>query len=254
MTTPLTLNPKGGYRFLLGIEPYSSGVVAQPGFEIVHVTLAKSIGWHGGLVAARRFLEQLGLDQHALCAVELRCPEPHSIGGFVEFNQQYRALLEEWDTPVDGENPIARTNVAPVVDPPNETVLYGFSYCFPSHTPRSTFVVAGGGELPTRSLDRDRIVRVGETSADAMLAKAECVVGIMRYRLDRLGATDDLISAIDVYTAHGLQQPLSEVVMPALPAASRLGVHWFYSRPPVGEIEFEMDMRGVSQELVIDLA
>jgi hypothetical protein len=43
-------------------------------------------------------------------------------------------------------------------------------------------------------------------------------------------------------------------VMPALPAASRLGVHWFYSRPPVREIEFEMDMRGVDQEFVIDLA
>ena len=118
----------------------------------------------------------------------------------------------------------------------------------------NNFGAAGGGELPHRSLDRDRIVRVGETSAAAMLAKAECVVGIMRHRLDRLGATDDLISAIDVYTAHALQQPLAEVVMPALPAASRLGVHWFYSWPPVREIEFEMDMRGVDQEFVIDLA
>jgi hypothetical protein len=254
MSTPLTLNPKGGYRFLQGIEPYSSGVVAQPGHEIVHVTLSKSMNWHDGLVAARQYLEQSGLDHHALCAVELRCPEPHSIGGFVEFNQQYRALLEEWNIPVDGENPIARTNVAPVEDSPNETVLYGFSYCKPSHTTRPTFVVAGGGELPHRSIDRDRIVRAGETSAAAMLAKAECVVGIMRHRLERLGATDDLISAIDVYTAHALQQPLAEVVMPALPAASRLGVHWFYSRPPVREIEFEMDMRGVRQELVIDLA
>lgn len=254
MSTPLTLNSRGCYRFLQGIEPYSSGVVAQPGYEIVHVTLATPIGWHAGLVAARRFLEQMGLDQHALCAVELRCPEPHSIGGFVDFNQHYRALLEEWDILVDGENPVARTNVAPVADPPNETVLYAFSYCTLSDTTRPTFVVAGGGELPHRRLDRDRIVRVGETSTAAMLAKAECVVGIMRHRLERLGATDDLISAIDVYTAHALHQLLGEVVMSALPTASRLGVHWFYSRPPVREIEFEMDMRGVRQEIVIDLA
>ncbi len=254
MSTPLTLNSKGGYRFLRGIEPYSSGVVAQHGHEIVHVTLSKWMNWHDGLVAARQYLEQLGLDHHALCAVELRCPEPHSIGGFVEFNRQYRALLEKWDIPVDGENPVARTNVAPVADPPTETVLHAFSYCTPSETTRTTFVVAGGGELPHRSLDRDRIVRVGETSAAAMLAKAECVVGIMRHRMDRLSTTDDLISAIDIYTAHTLQQPLADVVVPALPAASRLGVHWFYSRPPVREIEFEMDMRGVGQEFVIDLA
>ena len=43
MDPRVTLNPKGGYRFLPGIEPYSSGVIAEPGFEIVHVTLSSPV-------------------------------------------------------------------------------------------------------------------------------------------------------------------------------------------------------------------
>ena len=35
MTSLLKINESGGYRFLPGIAPYSSGVVAMPGFEIV---------------------------------------------------------------------------------------------------------------------------------------------------------------------------------------------------------------------------
>jgi len=64
---------------------------------------------------------------------------------------------------------------------------------------------------------------------------------------------DGQISVIDVYTEHPLQQILSDVIKPGLPAAAWLGVHWFHSRPPVKEIEFEMDMRGVVQDITLDL-
>jgi len=247
------LNPRGGYRFLPGIEPYSSGVIAEPGFEIVHVTLMRPLPWHEGLLSARRYLESISLTQHALCGVELRCPEPHTMDGFIDFNRDYRALLDAWDIPVHGENPVARTNVAPVVSPPGETTLFGFSYAKPSDTEATTFVIAGGGELPTRKLDEQRIVRLGEVTPDAMLEKARCVVDIMRKRLAGLGTVDEELTIIDVYTAHDLRASLTEVLIPGLPAAARVGIHWFYTRPPIVNIEFEMDMRGVRQELVLDL-
>ena len=119
----LISNPQCGYQFLTGIAPYSSGVIADPGHEIVHVTLATPLPWYDGLHAARDHLEQQGLTQKSLCAVELRCPRPHTMGGFVDFNRDYRALLEEWDLLVDKWNPVARTNVAPVDNPPTETLL-----------------------------------------------------------------------------------------------------------------------------------
>ena len=253
MDTRITLNPKGGYRFLPGIEPYASGVIAEPGFEIVHVTLTSPPPWHEGLQWTRRYLQRIGLNHHALCGVELRCPKPHTMDSFIDFNCDYRALLNEWDIPVDGENPIARTNVAPVESPPTETTLFGFSYAKPSDTEVTTFVIAGGGELPTRKLDEQRIVRLGEVTPEAMLEKARCVAEIMRTRLEGLGATDEQLTMIDVYTAHDLRASLAEVLIPSLPAAAGVGIRWFYTRPPIVNIEFEMDMRGVHQELVLGL-
>ncbi len=251
MKPSLTANPKGGYRFLAGIEPYSSGVIAERGWEITHVTLARPLPWHDGLVSIRQYLEQSGRDRHALCGVELRCPEPFSMDGFFSFNRQYRSVPEDWDMLVDGENPIARTNVAPVVAAPRESVVYGFSYTEASNIERPTFVVAGGGEL-RGGLDAKNIVCVGETSEDAILEKARCVVEIMCERLAGLG-NNDLLSQVDLYTRHNPTRALAEVIAPGLPAAAHLGVRWYYSCPPVRDIEFEMDMRGVVKDIVIDL-
>ncbi len=252
MTTSLVGNPRGGYRFLAGIEPYSSGVVAEPGWEIVHVGLARPLPWREGLACVRRHLEGSGRDRHALCGVELRCPEPFSMDGFIAFNKQYRAVLEDWDMLVAGANPIARTNVSPVVEAPGESVVCGFSHTEPSNLQRRTFIVAGGGEL-RGSLDEKNIVRAGETSDDAIMEKARCVVAIMRERLAALGE-NDLLSQLGVYTRHNPAKALAEAIIPGLPAAARLGVWWCYARPPVQDIEFEMDLRGVVRDIVLDLS
>jgi hypothetical protein len=246
-------HPSGEYRFLPGIAPYSCGVIAANGQEIVHVTLARPLLWHEGIVRARKFIETRGRERQALCAFELRCPDPHSMGGFIQFNTHYCALLEEWDMMVGDCNPVARTNVSPVSGAPVETMLHAFSYTEPSETRRPTFVVAGAGELREGTLEADRIIRPGETSEDAILEKARYVVEVMRERLNGLGADDDLLTTIDVYTAHPLRRTLAEVITPGLPSTARLGVHWFHTRPPVVDIEFEMDMRGVRREYVVDL-
>lgn len=67
--------------------------------------------------------------------------------GFIDFNREYRVVLQQWEMLVDGENPVARTNVAPTNDPPSKSILFAFSYTVPRSVERPTFVVAGGGEL-----------------------------------------------------------------------------------------------------------
>ena len=253
MGSSLISNTRGGYQFLLGIAPYSSGVIAMPGHQIVHATLENTLPWHTGLPAAREYLEKSGLSRFNLCGVELRCPAPHAMSGFIEFNRDYRTLLEKWDMLVDRENPLARTNVSPVVSPPEETVLHGFSYSAPSEFKGTTFVVAGGGELPHRDLDDKHIVRFGETSENALGEKARCVVEIMKTRLHQLGANEHMLSTIDVYTSHPIHRIVNDVIVPEITAAARTGVHWYYTRPPVQNIEFEMDMRGVQTEVAVDL-
>jgi len=254
MTRFLTSNPQGGYSFLAAIEPYSAGVIAEPGYEIIHVTLQNTMPWLDGLIAAKSWLEARGLPIQALCAAALRCSEPHSFDGFATFNQEYRRLLDGWGVLVDGINPVARTNVSPVVDAPADTQLFGFSFCQPSELRERTYVVAGGGELPHRDLCREHIVRVGETTEDALREKAECVADIMRVRLERMKADESLLSVVNVYTCHPVRSLLEEVLIPQIPAAAHIGIRWNLTRPPVREIEFEMDLRGVRQELTVDFA
>ena len=249
----LSQNAAGNYRFLPGISPYSSGVVADDGFEVVHAYLAEAMPWHEALVGARRYVESLGRPQQAICGVELRCPKPHTLEGFISYNNEYRAVLTEWDMIIDGVNPVARTNVSPVIGPPAETVMHGFSFTRPADVGRSTFVIAGGGELLAGGLESRFIVRQGETSPNAMLDKTKAVAMIMNQRLGALGAANRLLTTVDVYSSHPLQEGLEQVIAQEIPAAASVGVRWFYSRPPIEDIEFEMDMRGVVNDIIVQL-
>ena len=179
----LVENVRAGYSFLEGIAPYSSGEIAADGYEITHITLAVSLPWEEGMRAARKYVESVGLSQWSLCGFELRCPQPHTMDGFIDFNASYRAVLQDWDMYVDGENPIARTNVSPVLNSPCETMLYGFSVCQQSQIDWNTFVIAGGGEL-VGGLRNGAIVCQGESDQAAMLEKARTVSRLMKTRLD----------------------------------------------------------------------
>jgi hypothetical protein len=249
---PLVPCRAGQYRFLPGIEPYSSGVVAMPGAEIAHATLQAPVPYRRGFDLIEAHLGALGRPRAALCAIELRIPAPLSFDGFGEFNRGYRAILIAWDLLVDGVNPVARTNVAPVVAPPREPVLYGFSYTLPADAAATpTFVVAGSGELRTGATGPDGIVRRGDTSPDALAEKAAHVMGEQTARLHGLGAGFGDVTAVDVYTPHPLHGFLAAGVLTPMGAAAAHGVHWFLSHPPIAGLEYEMDMRGVRREVRI---
>jgi hypothetical protein len=247
---PLIDHPSGDYRFLPGIAPYSCGVVSKPGFEIAHVTLHRPVSYARGFQVIETYLAAEGRPKAALCGIELRSPAPFSFQGFGEFNAEYARILEGWGLFVEGVNPVARTNVAPAVTPPAEPVLYGFSYsrpCDPSLPP--TFVVAGAGELPEGVLEAEGINRVGDTSPEGIAAKAGFVMDLMENRLRGLGGDWPDVTVIDVYTIHAIEPLLPDIILGRAGAAATHGIRWFYSRPPIVGIEFEMDLRGVRAEL-----
>jgi hypothetical protein len=250
---PLVDHPNGNYRFLPGIAPYSCGVVASPGFEIVHVTLSRPIPYRDGFDRIARFLDEHDRPPAALCAIALRSPQPFTFEGFNDFNLEYAAHLRSWRIFVDGVNPIARTNVAPVVQPPSEPSLHSFAFTRPgSRSQRPTFVVAGAGELPEGVLARDGIVALGDTSLAGIETKARFVMDLMESRLHGLEVDWSDVSVIDVYTAHPIAALLPDVILGRANSPGMNGVHWCYSYPPIREIEFEMDVRGVQREYQID--
>jgi hypothetical protein len=111
-----------------------------------------------------------------------------------------------------------------------------------------TFVVAGAGDLRGSDLSPQAIVRRGETSAAAIREKAAHVMSVMQIRLTGLGAAWDQVTTVDIYTVHALQPLLAPEILSVMGPAAIHGVRWFYSRPPIVGLEFEMDMRGIRRE------
>jgi len=244
-------HPTGDYRYMPGISAFSCGTVAKPGHEIVHVTLAEPVPWRAGFARIELHLRDVERPKTALCGIELRSPAPFTFDGFASFNEGYRRLLAEWSILVGDDNPIPRTNVAPVAAAPPEPSLYAFSYTRPGATPAPTFIVAGAGELRDRAQGPEGIVRHGDTSPEAMREKARFVMATMQERLRTLGGDFRRVTAIDIYTAQPIHALVLEEVLGPAGAAAIHGVHWYPSRPPIQGLEYEMDMRGVARELVL---
>ncbi len=244
-------NPRGNYSFLKGIGPYSGGVVAAHGFAVEHVKLSHPVPWKVGFDHVDARLRAVGRPRQALCAMALRSPKPFSFSGFNDFNAGYVEVLKQWDLMVDGVNPVARTNVAPQLDPPAEPSLYSFAYTVADPHAASSFVVAGAGELPEGSLDPHDVVRMGDTSRDAMAVKARFVLGLMDGRVRGLGVKWDDVTVTNIYTVHDVNALLTAEILPRIGRGKQHGVTWNYTRPPIVSIEYEMDLRGCGREIVL---
>lgn len=251
-------HPTGGYRFLPGIAPYSRGVVAADGFEIVHVVLRRLVPWREGFDLAARHLTAQSRPLSALCAMELRSPVPFTFAGFASFNREYAQVLDQsWGVFVEGVNPVARTNVAPAHFPPDEPSLFAFSFTRPVQaeqpSSRPSFVVAGAGELPEGVLTPEAIVSRGLVTTQALEDKTRFVMDLMEERLIGLGAAWTDVTAVDVYTVHPFDRLVPSVLAPRLGPALARGLTWHVTRPPIQEIEFEMDLRGIRHEWVLEV-
>jgi hypothetical protein len=244
-------NKRGNYAFLKGIAPYSAGGAALSGFEVEHARFLRPVPLAAGFEAVDAHLRKAGRPRQALCGMELRSPKPFTWQGFSDFNAGYVKVLKSWDIFVEGVNPVARTNVALEVGSPAEPSLYGFSYTVPASAAGPTFVIAGAGELPEGSLDPHDVIRRGETTPQALIEKARFVMGLMDGRLRGLDVAWDQVTTTGVYTVHDIHPFLAGELLRRMGPAAQHAVTWHYSRPPIVSIEFEMDLRGCRQDVVI---
>lgn len=241
----------GGYRYVRGPFQYSGGVAAEPGFSIERVRLARPIPIADGFAAIERYLTERDRPLTAFCACELRSPAPFTEEGFVAFNRVYVGTLERWGIFKGEENPVARSNVCPEIDPPSEPSFEAFSYTVPAapDAPPS-FVVAGSAEAPEGAGSyRERIIRLGDTTPAAMLEKARYVLGAMESRMIALGVAWPQATATQVYSVHDIHPVMAGEI--AARGAAPGGLTWYYARPPVEGLDYEMDVRGVMFERVI---
>ena len=239
----------GGYRYIPAVFQYSGGAAAESGFRIERVTFQTPVPLVQGFKRAAEIIKARGRPLTAFCACELRSPAPFTDAGFKSFNETYCETLSAWGIydAATKTNPVARSNVCPEIGPPAELSFHAFSFTVPAEGESPTFVVAGSGEAREGGASyRERTVRWGEISEDAMREKALFVLGEMERRLGLLGYAWANTTATQVYTVHDLYPFLPDAIVGR--GAARSGLTWHYCRPPVQGLEYEMDCRGVAVE------
>lgn len=244
----------GGYRYVKAVFQYSGGVAAEPGYELERARFLRPLPLADAFAAVEAHLRSLGRPPTAFAQCELRSPAPFTDQGFLEFNKVYVTTLARWGIYKEGDalmNPVARTNVCPMYDKPAGPVMYAFSYTLPApDAKRGTFVLAGGGDAKESGPSyRDRIVRIGDTSPEGLREKALFVIGEMERRLKLLGFGWKDAVTTQVYTVQNIGHLVGELL--AARGAGAGGVVWNYTRPPVVDLEFEMDVRGAAREIVL---
>ena len=241
----------GSYRFIPAVYQYSGGVAAEPGFRIERAQLASPVALDKGLALIEAHLKRIDRPLTALCACELRSPDPFSEGGFDAFNRLYASRLDRWGILQGQVNPVARTNICPEIGKPETVSLHAFSYTVPDAAAKASFVVAGSGEAPEGGASYAQgTIRPGDASPEGVRAKAQWVMGEMERRLAGLGHDWRDATVANIYTIRDIHPLLADVLLPI----TSLGraVTWHFSRPPVAVLDYEMDVRGLPREIVIE--
>jgi hypothetical protein len=118
-----------------------------------------------------------------------------------------------------------------------------------NRTARS-FVAAGSGEAREGGPSYEgRIIRRDDQSPEAMREKARFVLGVMEQRMKALGCGWADVTATQIYTIFDIHPLLPNEILRR--KASPAGLTWHFARPPVQGLDFEMDVRAVTCELVI---
>src|SRR5215469_6076219 len=164
--TEIVSLPLAGYRFLRGqSHPFSAGVACLNGNVLTRVRFRAPLPLAEGLARASSFIQAQGRPLSALAACELRSPAPMSVADFAAFNRHYVDLLRRNGFPAEVPFPMARSNVAPIYEPPATNTLFAFTYAAAAAAdaqPGRDFLISGRAEL----VDEPRsVVAEGDPSA-----------------------------------------------------------------------------------------
>jgi hypothetical protein len=241
-----------GYRFMPGVSQYSCGIGALAGFTIERVRFASVVPLKQGFDKIAEIIKAAGRPLAAFGACELRSPAPFTEAGFKAFNEIYIKTLIEWGVMKQGVNPVARSNVCPKLDPPPEPGFHAFSFTTVAPNAPASFVISGSGEsVEGKANYRDHTVRLGDTSPQAMLEKARWVLDEMERRMSAFSGGWRQTTAVQLYTIRDVFPFLESEI--AKRGALRPGLTWHFCRPPVVDLEYEMDCRRVHIERVVEV-
>jgi hypothetical protein len=240
----------GNYLFIPAVFQYSSGAAASAGFEIERVRFDSLQPLADGFAQVAKYIQAAGRPLTSFCACELRSPAAFTEDGFRKFNEHYVKTLAEWGIFDGTTNPVARSNVCPEIDPPAEPAFYAFSFTRASQSATPSFVIAGGAEARGGAGNYPkRIVRYRDLSPEGLKEKVRFTTREMEDRLGVFGFGWKDTTEVQAYTVHDIHPVFADELVRR--GATRSGLTWHFARPPVIDLEYEMDCRRVTREMVI---
>ncbi len=242
----------GSYRYIPAVFQYSGGVAAEPGYRLERVMFKNPVPLKEGFARISEIIRAAGRPLTSFAACELRSPEPFTEEGFRAFNEIYVGTLAEWGIfdPATRTNPVARSNVCPEIEKPSGPSFHAFVFTVPDASAAPSFHVAGSGEAPEGKANyRDHITRRGDLSPAGLTEKARFVLAEMERRMGMLGFAWPQSTVAQLYTVHDPHPFLANEIVRR--GAARCGLTWHFARPPVVELEYEMDCRGIAVERVV---
>ena len=241
----------GNYRFIPAVFQYSGGVAANPGYEIERVRFDKPVPPAEGFAQIAKYIQAAGSPLTSFCACELRSPAAFTDEGFRNFNLHYVKTLAEWAVYDGKTNPVARSNVCPEIDPPSEPSFYAFSFTRPTTSKAPSFVIAGGAEAREGGGTYvERTVRYRDLSPEGLREKVRfTTTSQMESRMTAFGFGWKDTTGVQAYSVHDFHHALVDELVRH--GALRSGLTWHFARPPVVDLEYEMDCRRVMRETVI---
>ena len=254
---PVAIFQEGGYRYLPSVFQYSAGIAAEPGFQLVQARFKSVLPIQDAFNCIKQHLKKIGRPLTAFAHCELRSPKQFDDQGFISFNRQYVSTLEQWGIyqaeSQSGSfiNPVGRTNVCPEYFGPTEVGMYSFAYTVPvSADSPASFILSGGGDARSGPEPyRERIIAYGDTSEAGLKMKMEFVANEMNKRLESLGFNWGDVTSAQAYSVHNIGSLAEEVF--AKTGRMRCGINWYFARPPVAGLDFEMDLRGSVAQVFI---
>ena len=113
-----------------------------------------------------------------------------------------------------------------------------------------SFVIAGSGESQEGNASyAERTVRYRDNSAEGIAEKVRYVASVMERRMGEFGLGWKDATAAQTYTIHDFHHVFADALVRR--GAARAGLTWHFARPPVIDLEYEMDCRRVLREMVI---
>jgi len=229
---------------------FSRGVATQPGYEFSRVRFLNRPLLEPGLRAMHAYITAHDRPPSALAAVELRLPAPLSGPDGSAANAAYAASLREAGFVVPGDlRPEARSNMAPLVDPPAALSIHAFTFAVPAASRATPFtpdyVISGRPDIS----EGGELIAGHDYASAGMHAKAVFILGWLTDRITELGGDPARATGFQIYTRHAIDgiivDPLSRSPL------SRAGFTLVPGDPPGTAFELEFDVRSVSRELVL---